>query len=381
VAAVTKPSVRKVEIITATPEHWPLLEAFFKSVWSSGAPSDMGGSAPGGSEARPEPSPSSIAIQDGRVIGYLGTLPLRLWDGQGQQVGHWYKGFMVVPEFRNGPLGFGLVKEAAKHLPITLVITVQPASWRLFQAAGLHHLGALDNRLRLLRPGRVLKLLDPKRIGLGRLPYGIEGGLKIAQRLGLAGIAGAAAGGVLAGWSAVRGSPPKRVTTRAVDTIDAPDYDGLWSRVCPPIRFAQVRDSEYVRRRYAGNHSTYSLIEARDGRELVGFAAVRHPRADADPRLTGLSIAVLSDLLFHPQRRDIALAVLKSAERTALALGADALLCSASHPALLASLTARGYVRIPATLQFLARLDGGRDPGSLSDWWLLRADGNSDEGL
>jgi hypothetical protein len=123
------------------------------------------------------------------------------------------------------------------------------------------------------------------------------------------------------------------------------------------------------------------VIEARVGGELVGFGALRHPRTDPDPRLAGLSVAVLSDILFHPQSEDVPLALLRAAERAAAAIGADALLCSASHPAVLAALSRRAYLRIPATLQFLVRLDGGREPGSMSDWWLMRADGNSDEGL
>jgi len=172
------------------------------------------------------------------------------------------------------------------------------------------------------------------------------------------------------------------VKTSTVHAINPADYDKLWSRVRPAIRFGQVRDGEYVRRQYqGGTRGGYSLIEARSAGELTGFGVLRHPRAEADPRLAGLSVAVVSDIFFDPADRDVPLAILRSAERAAATLGADALVCSASHPAVLASLSARGYLRIPVTLQFLARLDGARESGSLGDWWLLRADGNSDEGL
>jgi len=156
----------------------------------------------------------------------------------------------------------------------------------------------------------------------------------------------------------------------------------LWSRAREAIQDSQVRDGAYVRDRYeGGKRARYSVIEARIGGELAGFVALRHARTDPDPRLAGLSVAVLSDILFHPASRDVPLALLRATEQTATALGADALLCSTSHPALLAALTRRAYLRIPSTLQFLVRLDGGRAPGSMTDWWLMRADGNSDEGL
>jgi GNAT superfamily N-acetyltransferase len=384
VAPVAKSASRKVEILTATAEHRPLLDAFFKTVWPSErrATGDAGGSEPPNAPDQRELSPSTIAVQDGRIIGYLGTLPLKLWDGSRESNAHWYKGFMVLPEFRNGPLGFGLVREAEKRLPIAVVITVQPASWRLFKAAGLSHVGALDNRLRLLRPGRVIARLNLQTLGVGGLPRGAEPVLQVIQRLRLAGLAGGLVRGALAAWSAARGSAGRRVRTAVVTTITAGEYDGLWSRVRPAIRFAQVRDADYVRQRYdEGRQSGYSLIEARDPSGLAGFGAIRHPRAEPDPRLAGLSVAVVSDLLFDPNRREIGFALLERAERAAAGLGADALVCSASHPALLAALSSRGYIRIPATLQFLARLDGGREAGAMSDWWLLRADGNSDEGL
>lgn len=362
------PSVtpRKIEITLATPEHAPLMEAFFKSVWQ------------GSGSVTPEAaSPSVLAIQDDRVIGYLGTLPLRLWDGQREQAAHWFKGFMVLPEFQNGPLGFALVKEASKHLPISLVITVQPASWRLFKAVGLTHVGTLENRLRLLRPAHVLSSLDVDRVGLGPLPFGVDRALRLAQRMKIAGAGGAAAGLGLGAWTKVRGSPGRRVEAHVADTLDLGDYDALWSRVRPALRFAQVRDGAYVKRRYSGN-SAFTVIEARDGKELVAFGAIRQPNPEGDPRLPGLVLPVLSDVLFHPSRPDAALAVLQCAERIAAARGADALVCSASAPALLAALSARAYVRIPATLQFLAKLGPDQNPGTTGDWWLCRADGNSD---
>ena len=368
---------RKIEITLAAPEHAPLMEAFFKSVWQSGDSTTPTVASTTSVASTPAvASPSVLAIQGDRVIGYLGTLPLQFWDGQREQPGHWFKGFMVLPEFQNGPLGFALVKEAAKHLPLSLVITVQPASWRLFKAIGLTHFGTLENRLRLLRPGRVLSSLDVERVGLGPLPFRLDRALRLAQRLKIAGASGVAAGLALRAWAAVRGSSG-RLEARVAGTLVPADYDALWSRVRPALRFAQVRDAAYVTARYSDN-PLFTVIEARDGKELVAFGALRQPNPEGDARLPGLVLPVLSDVLFHPARRDAALAVLQCAEQVAAAAGADALVCSASAPALLDALSARAYLRIPATLQFLAKLGPDQNAGTMSDWWLCRADGNSD---
>lgn len=363
-----------------------MLHAFFREVWPSEPRSS---SPPGAADVETVAAVSLgdsfgvVALDGDRVIGYLGTLPLRVWDGAREQPGHWFKGFMVLPEFRNGPIGFGLVKEAVRHVQIALVITVQPASWRLFKAVGLVHVGALENRLRLLHPARVLRSIDAGRVGLPGVPAAAARLLRISQQLGLAGAVGGVMRIALAGWSLVLGSRSRAVKTRAVTEIDSDAYNSLWGRARTVLRFSQVRDANYVESRYIGPvASPYVLLEARDGEDLVGFAALRRPGRGDDPRLSGLAVAVLADMVVAGLRTDAIASLLGAAERAARELGADALVCSGSHPALLRALGARGYLRIPATLQFLARMKAGdAESAPLSDWWLLRADGNADEGF
>ena len=377
------PSSGKVEIVLATDEHTTLTRAFFREVWpgdgDTSAP-DQPLSAAASSVSAPARSLSSLAILDERVIGYLGTIPLRFWNGELEQSGYWFKGFMVLPEFRNGPIGYALVKELSRHVPIGFVITVQPASWRLFKAIGLTHVGALENRLRLLRPARVFRQIDFERLGLSPRFRPVSRIVSVAQRVGVAGIAGGLVGGVLNALSALRSPSGRGIRIAVVDQIDPQEYDALWSRNRSRFSFAQVRDGEYAERRFIRGGG-YSVVEAREGGALVGFGAVRRPRPEGDERLGGLVVAPMSDLFTAPDRPDVASAILACAERTAMSGGADALMCSASHPFLLSALSARAYLRVPPTLQFLARVGKGKNTGLLRDWWLTRADGNADEGF
>jgi GNAT superfamily N-acetyltransferase len=217
------PSSGKVEIVLATDEHTTLTRAFFREVWpgdgDTSAP-DQPLSATAASVSAPARSPSSLAILDERVIGYLGTIPLRFWNGEVEQSGYWFKGFMVLPEFRNGPIGYALVKELSRHVPIGFVITVQPASWRLFKAIGLTHVGALENRLRLLRAARVFRKIDFERLGITGTSRGISTAVKLAQRIGVAGVGGMLVGGALGAWSILRGSQGRGIRTTVVELFD-----------------------------------------------------------------------------------------------------------------------------------------------------------------
>ena len=104
---------KKIELQRVTPDHLELVAAFYRTAWR-----DEGGAGDDGPTTTKadwfERAPAIIAVQNQRVIGYLGTLPMRLWKNGREADAHWFKGFMVVPEFRNGPIGFALVREAMR---------------------------------------------------------------------------------------------------------------------------------------------------------------------------------------------------------------------------------------------------------------------------
>jgi hypothetical protein len=118
-----------------------------------------------------------------------------------------------------------------------------------------------------------------------------------------------------------------------------------------------------------------------EGEALVALVAVRRPRPDGEPRLNGVRVATLSDVLVDPARRDAVYAAIRAAEQTARTFDADALLCSASHAGLRDALKRRSYVRVPGTLQIIAKThaEGPALSSDLSNWWLLRADSHADE--
>lgn len=60
---------------------------------------------------------------------------------------------MVLPEYRNGPIGFLAVKDLAARLPGSTILTVAPVARRLFSAMGYTDLGSVSNFVRVLRPG------------------------------------------------------------------------------------------------------------------------------------------------------------------------------------------------------------------------------------
>lgn len=368
------------------PEHAGLLAAFFREVWDQGAtPEGVLGARACAAAQNPlgtgRDIPTWIFLHGGRAVGYLTTIPARLWDGAGAQEFHWLKGLMVLPEHRNGPVGFLVVKAAVAEVPSLLSMVVQDAPRRLFERFGFRDLGLLPNWIRVLRPGRVLATLDLDRLGLAGLPGPLAAGVRLSQRAGLARLAGGAAGLGLAGWSAVCGRHGLEVADVLVDELPGDEVDALWDSASATIRAAgNVRDAAYLRWRYGAESSgRYRAVTARREGRLVGVAVVREPSLKGDGRLRGLRVATLSDLLALSDDRPALLALLAGAERVASGLSADALLASTSHAAFPALFRRRAWLRLPGNLHCMIRADVAVEFPALGGWWLSRGDGDADE--
>ena len=374
----------------ATDEHAGLIATFYREAWGQATTAESVLSARRQAAAENvvapgEAPPTAIVLEGSRVIGYCGSIPQRLWDGVAEHPAYWVKGLMVLPEYRGGPIGLLVVKELAKQLPRATSLVVAPAARRLFSALGWTDLGAVANFVRLLRPARAARRLDVAELGLG-LPRWATAGVRVAQRTGLAGLAGVAGLALDLAAATTRRAGAPFAAGCAVHMPTRDEVDGVWRSARGALAAGPVRDGTYLRSRFgaettAGDGASYAFVTARDGARLVGVAVVRRPKATSDPRLRGVRVATISDIVFPPERADIGLAVLRGVERGARAAGVDAILCTTSHRTLARLLRRQAYVRLAGNVHFLLRdtTAAARWPQDLQSWWLARGDGESDE--
>lgn len=369
-------------------EHLPALARFFHAVWGSRSTAEEVAAARRDQAAANPVTPGAVPpafafLLGDEVVGYVGTIPARLWNGAGEVAAAWIKGLMVVPEQRSGPVGYLVLKEATRRVGIAAGFVVAQPAVRLFSALGYRNLGALSNDILPLAPSRIAARLDVQAVA-SRAPAIVRTAAGVAQRAGIAALAGHLLSVPLRARSLYL-----RLRSRGYETVigeerivDA-ELDGLWSRVRTSIRAAAVRDARYLRWRYGGIGSHYRLIGVRKDGNLEAVGVLKVPGAsDSDPRLRGLRIATLSDLVFPIDRPEVARALLSVVELEGRRLGADAILCSVSHPTARAALRKQGYLPVSGTVCFLLK-SGDEEglPTDLSEWWLTRGDGASDEGI
>lgn len=370
-------------------EHLPLLADFIRAVWTPGIVVETlqasRARAASSNPAHPgQAPPTFLFLIDGRAVGHLTTIPTLLaYDGQ-RCPAHWLKGFWVLPEHRNGPIGAMLVREATRQLDCLLATVVEEAPRRVFEAFGIRDRGCLSEHVKLLRPERVIRRLSVDALGI-ELTRPIRLGLAIAQWPVVSDLAGVLVRLAL--------SVPGLVNRGARDhqtSVDgsAEGIDALWQHVAAGGSCGPARDASYFERRYGrlSERPTerYRVLKlVRQGTTIAWAVIRRASDGQGHPRLRGIRLATLVELVVPSSRPEDGLALIRQAELLAYADGADALLCSVSHASLRRLISSRGFVRVGGSLHLAVRdpKSGPVLPKDLDEWWITRADGGADESL
>jgi len=280
-------STGRADVVRVEDRHAPAVAAFMREVWGEDVPPEKlrmarAAAAAANPIAPGEEPPSFIFLAGERVLGHLGTIPVRLWCRGADEPAHWLKGLMVVPSHRNGPVGFYLLREATRQLGCAMALVVELAARRLFVAHGFTDLGAIPNYLRILEPGKVLRQLDLEAIGLSGLPHGLAWALRTAQRPGMAAPAGAVLDGAFRLWAAGAGIRSHRGIIQKPERIPGGDLDPLWRRVRAGIGAGVARERAYIEGRYGRREaSKYHFVTVGESGGLGGFGVIRAPRARA----------------------------------------------------------------------------------------------------
>lgn len=335
-----------------------------------------------------EPPPTFLFLRGGQVIGYVTTLPIRLVHEGRTRRAHWLNGLMVLPEFRNGPIGYVLLKEAVQHLPLAMALSVAAPARRLFEGLGFTDAGTLPNFIRVVNPRSFLEKLDLTALGISAVPQVAVRAFEAARRANLTGLMADSFSLVDRAYVAVRRDRRLRLARTISDAIGEVNTVKLWDDMRARLKLTPERDLHAWAYRYGhrrGGERTYFTVRVDDpgSGELRAVGVLRRPRASTDPRLNGIRVATLADAMWVPGDDEALLALLGVTDTAARELGGDAVLCTASLPALTNRLPQAGYVPIGGNLHLLVRDvtadPGGPIPAQSTLWHLMRGDAHADD--
>jgi hypothetical protein len=315
------------------------------------------------------------------LVACLTSIPTRIWNGKELATAHWLKGFWVLDQYRDGLIGFLLLKEMLKHVGLAVSMPAALLPRRLSVALGMLDLGAVRNYIEPLRIARILRRLDPKLLELNGVPKPASIALKLAK---ITPVAYAADALMTLGLTALR--LPSALTGRTLTKQlggrlpTKADLDSLWARARAATGCCATRSGAYLHWRYERGEDRYWFASCWRGTELVALAVVQHPERLDDPRLAGLVVGSVVDLVLDPSCPAALPCVLGVARRWARSLKYDALLLTMSSLKLRAPARRAGYIPMPGNVHLMLRDPGDKHGLSpkLDDWMVTRGDAWSD---
>jgi hypothetical protein len=171
--------------------------------------------------------------------------------------------------------------------------------------------------------------------------------------------------------AAVQSSPPQ-----------ASQVDSLWQAMMKRLKAAPYRSGDYIQWRYANaNLGRYEFICVRRRQSLAALVVVRRPERLDDPRLAGLRIGLVVDLMVDPADAAAIARGLLAARNWARGCDCDAVLLTLSHGGLGRLAARAGYIRMPGNVHFLVRAPAGTIDHSidLKQSWVTRGDAWGDD--
>ena len=329
------------------------------------------------------PAPAIGVFDLGEIVGYLGSIPTAFWDGRHEVEAYWIKGFMVSPSYRNGPLGYQLAKKMRDVTGLAGILVVASAARRLFEAVGFRDLGAIPNLVVPINSRRLLQLADPDRLGLKSRSRLQRVALGLARWAPVAKVAGTVIDLALAALAGANCALSRDVETR-VESTPPPkeEIDRLWRHMRETLDFCPTRSGVYVHWRYAGGGTgRYRFVHVRRGAQLVALVVVRLPERLDDPRLAGLKVALIVDLIVDVRDRSAGAAALLAARRWARREQCDAALLTVPQRQIGKVARRIGFIRVPGNVHFLMRTpnDAFEAPNTLDNAWVTRGDAWGDD--
>jgi hypothetical protein len=316
------------------------------------------------------------------LVACLTSIPTRFWNGKEFAAAHWLKGFWVLEQYRDGLIGYLLLKEMLKHVGLAASMPAALAPIRLSVALGMLDLGAVRNYIEPLRMARILRRLDPRLLQLNGVSTSASIALKLAK---IPPVAFAAEALIALCFKALRlpsALAARGLNTQLQETLPSEaDLDSLWARAQGVVGCCATRSGAYLRWRYERDaNARYWFASCWRQAELVGLAVVQRPERLDDPRLAGLVIGSVVDLVVDQSCPGALASVLGAARRWAMSQNYDALLLTMSHLKLRAPMIRAGYIPMAGNIHVMLRDLGGKHGLSpnLDAWTVTRGDAWSD---
>ncbi len=332
-------------------------------------------------EKRP---PTFLFLKDDEVLGHITSIPVGLFIHSRFIPAHWMVGFMVLPEYRNGPIGPLLIKKVNETLDFAMTLHVEDNVLRIFKGLGWKHLGVIPQFIRVLNTYRLLK-----EVNIGQLPF-LKGRRNVTRKWLGWGLSNTltryfialSASLAIKIWNLCKATiRPNFGLFKVIEeySFDA-SFDTLWEGIRGKFDAMVVRDRSYLENRFGGRIEKYRLLTCRRNDRLIGYCILKVKSFINDPRMGNTRVGTIVDCLFDPEDFSGLQLLFFEASKLFNKEKVDAIFCAASYLPLQKFLIRNGFMEISGNLNFAFHGSFIEPFGelNLSEWHLMRGDSDAD---
>lgn len=286
-----------------------------------------------------------------RVLGQLGTIPVRLKVDGGSYAAAWTADLVVLPEFRNRGVAPLLLKAVKARFDVLMGLGLNEMSHALFARDRWQDLGTVP---------LYVKVLDARAVA-GRL---VRGGLGAAMLW-------TPVNGVLWALSCVERRADSGISVTRCERFGE-DFDALGRRLSEKFRRVVWREAEYLNWKYVRQpRMGYVVYRADRAGALQGYVVLRRNRTD------GLVYGVIVDLLADPDDRPLMSALMSTAIGWFRAARVSFIRSYATDVRYQRVLRRYGFFKRRSYVRFMVTADRV-GTASLRDWFLMKGDADLD---
>ncbi|MGI8787539.1 MAG: GNAT family N-acetyltransferase [Pyrinomonadaceae bacterium] len=273
-----------------------------------------------------------IAKDDGKIVGHLGAIPVRLKIGDEQKSAIWAVDLVVHPDYRRKGLARNLVIAAEDFCPRLMAInTVRQHSTALFEGLGWRMIGKIPRYNKLLFPGEAVREISR---------------IKSLRRFANFSFAPLRP-------RSIKDFFNKNNRLRFIEKIDA-DFDDLWRQASAHWSCAVSREAAFLRWQYAEQpDKKFDVLGFYASEKLLGYVVLYFRKAESNGALPK---AAITDFCYHPaQPTETIDALLQGALQLALERRAGALVIDVSDSLIEERLRFFGFGRVKNPLQLIVK--------------------------
>ncbi len=298
-----------------------------------------------------EDIPLWVVLDQGKIVGQLATILVRLKVGNSYTDAIWILEFILLEQYRGQGLGKKLVRAAEHRYPTMITLGINEASTRVFDSLGWQTLGGIHRYHKLLFAGNAAGEVGNKNIvreAMNALSYPLR-------------------------FSVSRTKLQSRYEIKHERSF-APELDEFWDRASKQWPVAVRRDHLFVAWQFLRQPGkVFEMIRLYDHGKLVGYAVLFFRRGihGAPPPK-----AAISDIVYDCENPDeVIVALLQAALKMALERRAGSLVTDVLDPRLEVHLRSYGFSRIKNSPRFMAAsAEFGKFLHAPENWYLTRAD-------